>query len=132
MRKGQALLSALVNKLGDGEAAVAAKASQLLLRLLTAHPNMKPVVVAEVERLVYRYRNLLPSSLTTGPLDRPNISQRAQFYGVCTLSQVMLAAAEVKLAATLLRVYFALFKIMVGRLSMEFNDGPEPLSPLDR
>ena len=68
------LLSRLVNKLGDPSRSVAAKAMYLLSQLLERHPVMKWVVVAEVERLLYR----------------PNIATRAQYFGICFLSQIML------------------------------------------
>ena len=48
---------------GDTERALAAKASYLLSELLVKHPNMKPVVVREVEQLLFR----------------PNVSARAQY-----------------------------------------------------
>ena len=68
------LLSRLVNKLGDPSRSVAAKAMYLLSQLLERHPVMKWVVVGEVERLLYR----------------PNIATRAQYFGICFLSQIML------------------------------------------
>lgn len=45
-----ALLSGLVNKLGDPSRQVASKAVYLLMQLLGSHPVMKPVVVREVSR----------------------------------------------------------------------------------
>ena len=69
-----ALLARLVNKLGDPSRGIAAKALYLLSQLLERHPVMKWVVVAEVERLLYR----------------ANISARAQYFGICFLSQILL------------------------------------------
>ena len=69
-----ALLARLVNKLGDPVRGIAAKALYLLSQLLERHPVMKWVVVAEVERLLYR----------------ANISARAQYFGICFLSQILL------------------------------------------
>ena len=68
------LLSRIVNKLGDPSRSIAAKAMFLLTQLLERHPVMKCVVVGEVERLLYR----------------PNIAARAQYFGICFLSQILL------------------------------------------
>ena len=68
------LLSRIVNKLGDPSRGIAAKAMFLLTQLLERHPVMKWVVVGEVERLLYR----------------PNIAARAQYFGICFLSQILL------------------------------------------
>ncbi|KAJ2854352.1 hypothetical protein GGI22_004525, partial [Coemansia erecta] len=45
----QNLLRLLVNKLGDKERQLAAKASYLILKLLNAHPNMKFIVVKTIQ-----------------------------------------------------------------------------------
>jgi ribosome biogenesis protein MAK21 len=66
------LLEKLVNKLGDPVRSVAANAMRTLTKLLDEHPVMKIVVLKEVERLLYR----------------PNVSVKAQYYGICFLSQV--------------------------------------------
>ena len=68
------LLNRLVNKLGDPSRTIASKAMYLLSQLLDRHPVMKWVVVGEVERLLYR----------------PNIAARAQYFGICFLSQIIL------------------------------------------
>jgi ribosome biogenesis protein MAK21 len=60
------LLSALVNKLGDPERKVASNASYLLSSLLTVHPNMKRVVIEEVDSFLFR----------------PHLSTRARYYAV--------------------------------------------------
>ncbi len=69
------LLERLVNKLGDPSRAVAAKAMYQLGVLLSNHPAMKEVVLKEVERILYRV----------------NVGKKAQYYGVCFLSQVCTA-----------------------------------------
>ena len=68
------LLERLINKLGDPSRTIAAKAMYLLSQLLERHSAMKWVVVGEVERLLYR----------------PNISPKAQYFGICFLSQIIL------------------------------------------
>ncbi|XP_054616874.1 CCAAT/enhancer-binding protein zeta [Dunckerocampus dactyliophorus] len=93
----KALLVQLVNKLGDPEYKMAAKASHLLETLLHKHPNMKVVVCCEVERLMFR----------------ANISAKAQYYAVCFLSQVRLSHEESQLAAKLITIYFSFFRACV-------------------
>uniref|UniRef100_A0A914UHC0 CCAAT-binding factor domain-containing protein n=1 Tax=Plectus sambesii TaxID=2011161 RepID=A0A914UHC0_9BILA len=99
----QFLLPLLVNKLGHPNYKVASKVCNFLSVLAQRQPNMRPVIVKEVERLIYR----------------PNISQRAQFYGVCFLSQLMLRAGESQLAVSLLNIYFSLFRILVKKGEMD-------------
>ncbi|XP_061610516.1 CCAAT/enhancer-binding protein zeta [Phyllopteryx taeniolatus] len=99
----RALLIQLVNKLGDPEYKMAAKASHLLETLLHRHPNMKVVVCCEVERLMFR----------------ANISAKAQYYAVCFLSQVHLSHDEEALAAKLIAVYFSFFRACVSKKDVE-------------
>lgn len=99
----RALLTQVVNKLGDPEYKTAAKASYLLETLLHKHPNMKAVVCSEVERLVFR----------------ANVSAKGQYYAVCFLSQVMLSHAEAPLATRLITVYFSFFRACVKKKDIE-------------
>lgn len=99
----RAMLIQVVNKLGDPEYKMAAKASHLLETLLHRHPNMKAVVCCEVERLLFR----------------PNVGAKAQYYAVCFLSQVMLSHEEAPLAARLIAAYFAFFRACVKKRDVE-------------
>ncbi|XP_056150741.1 CCAAT/enhancer-binding protein zeta [Lampris incognitus] len=99
----RALLVQLVNKLGDPEYKMAAKASYLLEMLLHQHPNMKPVVCSEVERLMFR----------------PNISRKAQYYAICFLSQVLLSHEEASLASKLITIYFSFFRACIKKKDVE-------------
>ncbi len=72
------LLERLVNKLGDPSRSVAAKAMYQLRLLLGEHPAMKGVVLREVERLLYR----------------SNVGKKAQYFGICFLSQVNVCHVE--------------------------------------
>uniref|UniRef100_A0A3Q2DA84 CCAAT/enhancer-binding protein zeta n=1 Tax=Cyprinodon variegatus TaxID=28743 RepID=A0A3Q2DA84_CYPVA len=99
----RALLSQLVNKLGDPDYKMAAKAAHLLETLLHRHPNMKAVVCCEVERLMFR----------------PNIGAKAQYYAVCFLSQVALNHEEAPLASKLIAVYFSFFRACVKKKDVE-------------
>ena len=92
----------LVNKLGDPEKKVASKACQFLIRLVQQHPNMKPVVVEEVERLIYR----------------TNVAPKAQYYAVCFLVQIKLRDSENILAVRLVKMYFSLFKVCLFKFSL--------------
>ncbi|XP_022915981.2 CCAAT/enhancer-binding protein zeta [Onthophagus taurus] len=93
------LLSYIVNKLGDPSQKVASKAIYCLTQLLLKHSNMQEVVLLEVEKLVFRQ----------------NISQRAQYYGLCFLSQFYLNHESSNVARKLIEVYFAFFKLCVAK-----------------
>jgi len=97
----QLLLEKLINRLGDRTRAVAAKAMQFLTATLEEHPGMKDIVVKEVERLLYR----------------PNISPKAQYYGICFLSQLMMEKnpSGCKLAGKLVNIYFSFFRITIKK-----------------
>lgn len=56
----------LINKLGDPVRAVASKAIHLIGQLLEAHSAMTPIVLEEIEHLLYR----------------PNVNAKAQYYGM--------------------------------------------------
>ena len=72
------LLSGVVNKLGDPSRKVASKAGYLLTSLLQEHPAMKVVVVAEVQRFMFRQ----------------GLQERARYYGVIFLNQMVLSHHE--------------------------------------
>ncbi|XP_078314561.1 CCAAT/enhancer-binding protein zeta-like isoform X2 [Crassostrea virginica] len=93
------LLALLVNKVGDPEYKIAAQASHLLTKLVDKHPNMKLVVVKEVEQLLYR----------------SNIPAKAQYYCICFINRLMLSHEEKDLAVKLIRLYFSFFKSFVNR-----------------
>ncbi|KAI3716394.1 hypothetical protein L6452_23714 [Arctium lappa] len=94
------LLSALVNKLGDPENKAASNADYLLSKLLSDHPNMKAVVVDEVDNFLFR----------------PHLVLRAKYHGVNFLSQIRLSHVGdgPKVAKRLVDVYFALFKVLIS------------------
>lgn len=88
------LLSLLVNKLGDPERAVSSEASYRLSELITKyHPQMRLIVVKEVEQL----------------LTRPNITRKTQYYAVLFLNQIPFTNEDVELARRFVRIYFDLF-----------------------
>jgi len=94
------LLGKIVNKLGDPSRTIAAKAMYLLSQLLERHPVMKWVVVGEVERLLYRH----------------NIAARAQYFGICFLSQILLEKFnQDNLAGKLVKIYFSFFTVSVKK-----------------
>ncbi|XP_047341248.1 protein SLOW WALKER 2 [Impatiens glandulifera] len=94
------LLSALVNKLGDPENKAASNADYHLSKLLTDHPNMKAVVVDEVETFMFR----------------PHLGLQAKYHTVNFLSQIRLShrGDGPKVAKRLIDVYFALFKVLIS------------------
>ncbi|KAJ8275008.1 hypothetical protein COCON_G00096330 [Conger conger] len=99
----RALLAQVVNKLGDPEYKTASKASYLLETLLHSHPNMKAVVCAEVERLMFR----------------PNVHAKAQYYAVCFLNQILLSHEEGELASKLIAIYFSFFRACIKKKDVE-------------
>lgn len=88
------LLELLVNKIGDPSSKVGSKAVFCINKLLYEHPNMKLVILREVEKLLFR----------------KNVSQRTQYYAICLLAQYVLDRNDEGVAATLIEVYFAFFK----------------------
>ncbi|XP_014218700.1 CCAAT/enhancer-binding protein zeta [Copidosoma floridanum] len=88
------LLAFLINKVGDPSSKVASKAVFCLTKLLHEHPQMKLIVLKEVEKLLFR----------------TNISPRAQYFAICLLTQFLLTKEDTQVATTLIDVYFAFFK----------------------
>ncbi|KAG6669017.1 hypothetical protein CIPAW_01G213900 [Carya illinoinensis] len=93
------LLSALVNKLGDPENKGASNADFHLANLLSDHPNMKVVVIDEVDSFLFR----------------PHLGLRAKYHAVNFLSQVRFSRKGDGpiVAKRLIDVYFALFKVLI-------------------
>ncbi|RCK57555.1 Ribosome biogenesis protein MAK21 [Candida viswanathii] len=88
------LLKLGVNKLGDSDNKVAAKASYLILQLEQAHPAMKQIVTDAVIDVIFQSNN----------------EGHAKYYGVTTLNQTILTRKEHELANSLVKTYFALFE----------------------
>ena len=97
----QALLTYIVNKLGDPNHKVGSKVIYTLTKLLEIHPNMREVVMDEVEKVIFR----------------SNISKRAQYYSICFLTQFCLGGGDSKIANKLMSIYLALFKACVKTVS---------------
>lgn len=94
------LLSALVNKLGDPKNKGASDADFHLSNLLRDHPNMKAVVIDEVDSFLFR----------------PHLSIQAKYHAVNFLSQIQLRnkGDGPKVAKSLVDIYFALFKVLIS------------------
>lgn len=88
------LLKLGVNKLGDIDNKVSAKASYLILQLEQAHPAMKQIVTDSVIDVIFQ----------------SNDDGHAKYYGVTTLNQTILTRKEHELANSLIKTYFALFE----------------------
>nr|CAD7430130.1 unnamed protein product [Timema monikensis] len=93
------LLKNLINKLGDPSQKVVSKVIYCLGKLLQVHPNMKGVVMDEVEKLLFR----------------PNVNTRAQYYGVCFLTQFMFTDDDKTVAKNLIKLYFSFFKSCIKK-----------------
>ncbi|KAJ2776226.1 RNA-binding ribosome biosynthesis protein mak21 [Coemansia interrupta] len=111
----QNLLRLLVNKLGDKERQVAARASFLVLKLLTAHPNMKYVVVKTIQELL---------------LGKSSTKERAQYYTVITINQVVLTSRDERTANLLVDVYFDVFKKLL-KLTQGMDDAAAAEAAVD-
>ncbi|XVF27125.1 hypothetical protein REPUB_Repub14bG0079700 [Reevesia pubescens] len=94
------LLSSLVNKLGDPQNKGASNADFYLSNLLSDHPNMKAVIIDEVDTFLFR----------------PHLGLRAKYHAVNFLSQIRLShkGDGPKVAKRLIDVYFALFKVLIN------------------
>ncbi|XP_058793340.1 CCAAT/enhancer-binding protein zeta [Phymastichus coffea] len=90
----QKLLDFLINKIGDPSSKIASKTVFCLTKLLYKHPNMKLIVLKEVEKFLFR----------------ANISSKAQYFAICLLTQFVLSIEDTEVATTLIEVYFAFFK----------------------
>ncbi|CAF1015084.1 unnamed protein product [Adineta steineri] len=90
------LLELIVDKLGDPDSNVAAKTLHLLSQLLEKHPGMQTVVVNEIERLLFRQ----------------NIRQSAQHYALCCLTAIKFTSQDNNLANKLIKIYFAVFRLL--------------------
>ena len=88
------LLKLGVNKLGDIDNKVSAKASYLILQLEQAHPAMKQIITDAVIDVIFQSNN----------------DDHAKYYGVTTLNQTILTRKEHELANSLVKTYFALFE----------------------
>ncbi|XP_049882086.1 CCAAT/enhancer-binding protein zeta isoform X2 [Pectinophora gossypiella] len=93
------LLTNIINKLGDPTQAVGSKVIYHLCQLLYNHPNMKAVVLSEIEKMLFR----------------SNISSRAQYYGICFLNQFFLGKDDSRIAENLIRIYFSFFKASIKK-----------------
>ncbi|GLU14192.1 hypothetical protein SLE2022_307760 [Rubroshorea leprosula] len=105
------LLSALVNKLGDPQNKGASNADFYMSKLLSEHPNMKAVVIDEVDTFLFR----------------PHLGLRAKYHAVNFLSQIRLShkGDGPKVARRLIDVYFALFKVLITEAGASQHEDKE-------
>lgn len=88
------LLAMLVNKLGDPDRKVSSTASHCMRELIEKHhPQMKLIVVKEIEQL----------------LIRQNVTRRSQYYSVVFLNQIRFDYGDTELARKFVRIYLDLF-----------------------
>lgn len=114
----QFLLRLLVHKLvsyypylsdrqGDGSKTIAAKTSYFILQLESSHPQMKSIILHEMENLLFL----------------PNTSVHAQYYTVITMNQTVLTSYDTAVANRLIEVYFMLF---IKLLRSDSEGTPKP------
>lgn len=102
------LLRIVVNKLGDPDRKMASNAGYLITKLVAQHDGMKYHVVREIENFLYR----------------PGLNDRARYYAVVYLNQLVLTGKDrsvaisdgstVSLAKKLVDLYFTLFKLIIS------------------
>ena len=90
------LLALLVNKLGDPDPSVSARASQLLSEVLKQHRAMTGVVVTEIQGFTAR-------------APKGSVGAKARLAAVACLSQVYLSSELEPVATSLVKMYLALF-----------------------
>lgn len=83
----------LVNKFGDTVHKVASKAMYTLRLVLKHRPNLNQTIFEEVRKLLFR----------------SNIKQRAQYYGICFLTQI----DTKEMAKEIIELYLSFFKACV-------------------
>lgn len=107
------LLRLGVNKLGDVENKVAAKASYQILKLEEAHPAMKKVITDAVTDMVVQRKS----------------DYHAQYYTVLTLNQTILTKKDIDLANALVKTYFSLFEriLLESDKALADKDGDKTL-----
>nr|CAD2146877.1 unnamed protein product [Meloidogyne enterolobii] len=93
----QFLLNSIVNKLGHPLYRVGSKVAMFLEQLIRKHPNMRLIVIKEIEQLMFR-KNILP---------------KAQRYGLHFLSRILIIAGEFEIATCLVQIYLKFFRILV-------------------
>ena len=81
---------------------ISSKIVYLLLLLLKQHPNMKLIIIKETEQLLFRN----------------NVLERAQYYTITFLNQIVLSNKEhdVFVANKLIDIYFRLFDDLVKKV----------------
>ncbi|CAG8468964.1 7721_t:CDS:10, partial [Dentiscutata heterogama] len=102
----QNLLRLLVNKLGDKERKVASKTSYLINQIFEVHPLMKLHITREIEQLI-----LFPAA-----------NERALYYGVITLNQIILTKNDTEVANKLIDIYFILFTTLLELKNKEIKN----------
>jgi len=101
------ILGFITNKLGDRDRKVSSKVIYMLNQLLRENPGMKDPVARDVSRFMFR----------------PGVGERAQYYAVVFLNQIMYSDEDAALAEFMIDVYFRLF---IGILRARGEYRPRP------
>jgi len=94
---------------GDSSKKIAAKTSYFILQLQSAHPQMKSIILHEMENLLFR----------------PNTSIHAQYYTIITMNQTILTTRDTAVANRLVEVYFMLFVKLLRGVGTEETNQPK-------
>ncbi|CAD6197666.1 unnamed protein product [Caenorhabditis auriculariae] len=94
-------LSILVNAFGHPNYKIGANLVHIFEDVARRHPAMRPVIVAEIERLIFQVEK--------------NVNERAHLYSVTFLSQMQFSTEDGELACRVMAIYLALFKTLVNQ-----------------
>jgi len=112
----KALLSLLINKLGDSSSKVSSNVSFCIKELLKKHPGMKSPVVKEAEAF----------------LARPNITTTSKYFALLLLSEISLSQTDGVVASRLVRLFVAQLEVALKKPKLskkEFRRRKRGLAP---
>jgi len=95
--QGSNILSILANKLGDPERKIASRVVYYLQEIVNTRNDVTESIVGMVQQVI----------------QRPGISEKAQYYGLTFLSQLRLSHKAPNLPGRLLEIYLVAFKVHV-------------------
>ncbi|XP_076065746.1 nucleolar complex protein 1 isoform X2 [Oratosquilla oratoria] len=93
-QEAEDVIEAVVNKFGDPSRKIAGQTMHGLRSLLIRRPHLKPLVVTWVEIVLFR----------------PNMKDKAKYYCLCFLKDMIFSDNDHKLAEKLIKLYFGFFK----------------------
>ncbi|CAL1136105.1 unnamed protein product, partial [Cladocopium goreaui] len=112
----KALLSMLINKLGDSSSKVSSNVSWCIKELLKQHPGMKLPVLKEAEAF----------------LARPNITANSKYFALLLLSEITFSQKDGQVASRLVRLFVSQLEVALRKPKLskkEFQRRKRGLAP---